>query len=357
METREARQQIDKLLLPFIQATDEEDSQRLLTLLVSDHADPIIKSIVRHKLHLPFGYLSESRLSEDAEEISSEILVQVLSRLRELKEKPDEKNINNFRSYVASITYSVWHEHLRQKYPQRHTLKNKLRYLLTHRSSFAVWEGEDREHLCGFAAWENQKRTPSGARRIQELRGSAQAAEKAGLTSNDLQRLDLASLLSAVFRWVGSCVDLDDLVNVVAGWTGVDDQVYQGTVEEEVDDPFERLPDPRPNIDVELQHRTHLQRLWLEIRQLKPQQRAALLLNLRDSNGGDVVAVFVIAGITTIHEIAYVLAMSAEQLATLWNDLPLDDLTIAGRLGITRQQVINLRKSARERLARRTKGF
>jgi len=56
------RQQIDKLLLPFIQATDEEDSQRLLTQLVSDHADPIIKSIVRRKLHLPFGYLSESRL-------------------------------------------------------------------------------------------------------------------------------------------------------------------------------------------------------------------------------------------------------------------------------------------------------
>jgi hypothetical protein len=37
--------------------------------------------------------------------------------------------------------------------------------------------------------------------------------------------------------------------------------------------------------------------------------------------------------------------------------LPLDDATIAGLLGLTRQQVINLRKSARERLARRLKGF
>jgi len=357
METREAMQQIDKLLLPFLHATDEEDSQRLLTQLVSDHADPIIKSIVRHKLHLPLGYLSDSRLSEDAEDISSEILVQVLSRLRKLKEEPDEKYINNFRSYVAAITYSVWHEHLRQKYPQRHMLKNKLRYLLTHRPTFAVWVGEDREHLCGLAAWENQKKAPSGARRIQELRGGPQASERAGLTSNDLQRLDLASLLSAIFKWVGSSVDLDDLVNVVAGWTGVDDQVSQGSVEEEVEDPFERLPDPRPNVDIELQRRTYLQRLWLEIGQLRPQQRAALLLNLRDSDGGDVVAVFVIAGIATIHEIAYALAMSADQLATLWNDLPLDDLTIAERLGITRQQVINLRKSARERLARRTKAF
>jgi hypothetical protein len=37
----------------------------------------------------------------------------------------------------------------------------------------------------------------------------------------------------------------------------------------------------------------------------------------------------------------------------LWKELPLDDLTIAGRLGATRQQVINLRKSARARLVRR----
>jgi DNA-directed RNA polymerase specialized sigma24 family protein len=357
METRGAMQQTDKLLLPFLHATDEEDSQRLLTQLLSDHADPIIKSIVRRKLHLPFGHLSDSRLSEDADELSSEILVQVLSRLSDFKEKPDEKYINNFRSYVAVIAYSVWHEHLRQKYPQRHMLKNKLRYLLTRRPSFAVWEGEDREHLCGLVAWENQKRAPSGARRIQELRGGPQASERAGLTSHDLQRLDLASLLSAIFKWVGSSVELDDLVNVVAEWTGVEDQVFQASVEEEVDDPFERLPDPRPNVDVELQRRTHLQQLWVEICQLKPQQRAALLLNLRDSDGGDVVAVFVIAGIATIHEIAYALAMSADQLATLWNDLPLDDLTIAARLGITRQQVINLRKSARERLARRTKAF
>ena len=33
--------------------------------------------------------------------------------------------------------------------------------------------------------------------------------------------------------------------------------------------------------------------------------------------------------------------------------MPLDDLTIAARLGVTRQQVINLRKSARARLTRR----
>jgi hypothetical protein len=41
----------------------------------------------------------------------------------------------------------------------------------------------------------------------------------------------------------------------------------------------------------------------------------------------------------------------------LWESLPLEDTTIAGRFRLTRQQVINARKSARERLTRRLKGF
>jgi hypothetical protein len=49
--------------------------------------------------------------------------------------------------------------------------------------------------------------------------------------------------------------------------------------------------------------------------------------------------------------------LGAEEFANLWNELPLEDASIASLLGVTRQQVINLRKSARERLTRRMKGF
>lgn len=357
MEPREAAQQIDAVLLPFIQAKDEAVAQRLLTQLVVDYAEPIIRNIVRHKLRLPAGFSSDSRLSEDAEEMRSEVLVQLLTRLSELKENPGEKNINNFQGYVAAITYSAWHEHLRRKHPQRHTLKTKLRYLLTHRASFAVWEGGDKQLLCGLAGWENQKTAIAATRRIKELTAGPEACERAGLSAHDIHRWDLASLVAAVFKYLGSGVDMDDLVNLMAEWTGVSDQVPQAVSDEETEDPLERLPDPREPIDTELQRRTYLRRLWAEIRELKPQQRAALLLNLRDADGGDVVSVFPIAGITTINEIADALSMSAGQLATMWNELPLDDLTIASHLGITRQQVINLRKSARERLTRRMKAF
>jgi hypothetical protein len=57
----------------------------------------------------------------------------------------------------------------------------------------------------------------------------------------------------------------------------------------------------------------------------------------------------------TIAELAAALETTAEELGALWDGLPRDDAWIAERLGVTRRQVINLRKCARERLARRVR--
>jgi hypothetical protein len=78
-----------------------------------------------------------------------------------------------------------------------------------------------------------------------------------------------------------------------------------------------------------------------------------LLLNLRDHEGGNALTLFVLLGIAGIDRLAAAVGMSANELAEIWSELPLGDAAIAARLGVTRQQVINLRKSARERLRRR----
>ena len=101
-----------------------------------------------------------------------------------------------------------------------------------------------------------------------------------------------------------------------------------------------------------MERRSYLQRLWSEIVLLPPSQRAALLLNLRDLQEG-VIVLLPLTGVATIRQIAEAVAIPPEEFARLWNDLPLDDAAVAVRLGVTRQQVINLRKSARARLARR----
>jgi DNA-directed RNA polymerase specialized sigma subunit len=136
---------------------------------------------------------------------------------------------------------------------------------------------------------------------------------------------------------------------------------YQEKVESNSDEDGEagtrRLSDPRVALDIEVEQRMYVQRLWSEICQLPQRQRAALLLNLKDGKGGDCIALLPLSGVATPREIAALLEIPVEQFAALWNELPLEDAAIAHRLGITRQQVINLRKSARERLARRMKAF
>ena len=62
-----------------------------------------------------------------------------------------------------------------------------------------------------------------------------------------------------------------------------------------------------------------------------------------------------LGGIVEIPAIARALGLSPDDLARLLPHLPLDDATIGSMIGKTVQQVINLRKSARDRLKRRMK--
>ena len=86
--------------------------------------------------------------------------------------------------------------------------------------------------------------------------------------------------------------------------------------------------------------------LWSEICLLRPNQRCAFLLHLDD------IREFDLHGIATVRTIAFALGIPAEDFASLWNKLPLDDKAIALRLGANRQQVINARKNARGRLGK-----
>jgi len=360
MSDRSAIQGVDELLLPFLHATDDAESQQFLTQLISAHADPVIKSIIRNKLHVSVNRAGEQPGGPEAEDVYGEILLQLVARLREFKTDPGEKAIRNFSNYVAVITYNGCNEFLRQKYPQRHSLRNKLRYILNHQKGFALWQREDRQWLCGFAGSPSKPvSTGDACGRLRLLRDNPDELEQAGLSSDSIQRMNLADLLAAIFDYAGGPVELDDLVSLVADLRGIKGQREQLSVHEEGEtaDQFEQLPSPGANVATEVERRIYLQRLWAEICQLPLRQRVALLLNLTDAEGRDLIALLPLTGTATIRQIAEAVALPAEEFAALWNDLPLDDAAIAGRLGIKRQQVINLRKSGRERLARRMKGY
>jgi hypothetical protein len=110
---------------------------------------------------------------------------------------------------------------------------------------------------------------------------------------------------------------------------------------------------PVSNLADQMDQRAWLAHLWTEIVELPRNQRMALLLNLRDHLGDSALRFLPAMGIASIRQISVALEMPPESLAALWRQLPIDDLQIAGLLSLTRQQVVNLRKSARDRLLRR----
>jgi DNA-directed RNA polymerase specialized sigma24 family protein len=352
-----ASSEIDALLRPFLYATDEAESQHLLAALVTDHAEPIIRGIVNRKLHVHLNSTGHTPQNHDAEEIYGEALLQLIRRLRFLRVNVANKMINNFHSYVSVIAHTACYTYLRQKYPQRHRLKNRLRYILTHQTGFALWRSNENDWICGFVGSRDQKIAVSPKRRLHDLRLDPRAFEQAGPTAGRTQHNSLVHLITAVFKVAGGPVELDDLVDIVADFQGIKDQTQAAADHETGRGWHERFPDPRPSPASETEQRIYLQRMWAEICALPLDQRTALLLNLKDEQGRDITTLLSHIRIATLRQIAEALAITSEAFAELWNDLPLDDATIAKRLGLTRQQVISLRQSARRRLSRRMEAF
>jgi hypothetical protein len=351
----------DGLLQPFFDARDEGDARRRLEGVLQS-VEPIIQGIVRRRWRSTASGRHGQSASGDGsifDDIRGEVILRILAWLALRKAQPDPRSITNFRGFVAVTTYHVCDNHLRQMHPRRAALKDKLRYLLSGRTAaqgFAVWETANGARFCGFAAWRERERPLVRTSRYQQLLDRPLTVASQVVPGQRLADLPPADQLAVLFHWLGDPIELDDLVTIVAELWGVrDEPEYSIDAQEEREALTERVADSRVHVATEVEQRAYLQRLWTEIRQLPPRQCTALLLNLRDSEGRGVLALLPLQGVATLREIAAAMAMPAEQFALLWNDLPIEDTVIAAHLDVTRQQVINLRKAARDRLARRMK--
>jgi RNA polymerase sigma factor (sigma-70 family) len=327
---------LDPLLLPFLTAEDADERDRAAARLLAEHAGPIVSRVLRRRLRVPVEG------DPDAEDVRSEVMVQLAGRLEALRSRPDERPIANLAGYVAVMAYHACDHYVRRKRPARWRLKNRLRYALTHKVALALWE-EEGEWQAGLAQW--REKPPMGVPgRLETLRSRPRAAAAAALAPRDTLEVTTGEVLYRLLRWLGQPLPLDELVEAMAViW-----DVGEGVVVEATE-----IPDASPAMETLLDQRRCLERLWREVQELPPRQRVALLLNLRDDHGADLLGLLMLTGIARLHEVATVIGMDAGELARLWKDLPLEDAVLAQRLGLTRQQVINLRKCARERLARR----
>ncbi len=311
----------DEVLAPLLAAADAASRQRALETILVQHVQPAVGSVLTR-------YRFPTIREEDADDLAATIVLRVLRRLQELT--PDSDPIRRLRDYVATVSYNVVYTFLRRRYPARSRLRNRLRYRMSHDGRFAMWDD-----VCGLAEWRGRKA------------GAVPALEKPSRTM--LDRDEPGDALQAIFEHAGGPLRLDDVVALAADlW-----QVVDATGGEPAEDQLSQAESPA----AELETREYVAALWREIRELRPNQRAALLLNLRDVQGTNGVALLVLAEVATFDEVAAAMDMTPARLTQIWNDLPLDDLTIAAMLNISRQQVINMRRAARERLSRRTAAF
>ena len=337
---------MDHLLLQFIEATDEEQADLWLATLIDEHAVPIVSEILGSSLRFHINNNSAAS-TQDAGDLFNDIITNLLLRLRHIRSDRGQGVVTDFRGYIAATAYNACNLYLRQKYPRRSRLKNRLRYLLSHDATFALWTNEASGLICGFAEWRH-KGAPSPQRPFEKIRQDpVEWIQIVGLANVGIDRVQLSKLLNALFQSCGSPLKLDDLVNIVADICHEKDQP---------DEPLDtRMQLAAPNLDFEimLEQRHILALLWQEVCELPCRQRLALLLNFKDARGQELVSLLPYTRTATIEQIAKAIEFPLVEFLRLWNKLPLDDATIAGLLGATRQQVINLRKCARERLERR----
>jgi hypothetical protein len=341
----------DTRLLPFLNAGTEAEAERALRSLLLSYAEPIIDGVIRRYWRGPPGpFETEERTIAD--NARSDILYETVRRLRLVRTGAQCTPIADFPAYIAVTAFHVCDHALRHIRPERYRLKLHIRTLLSETPGLALWD-DDGTRIAGFAAWQAQSRHPDSqrVRAVFEGEMTTQALERSGL---DPSGAPVAKVVAHLMDAAGCPIPWEDLVDLTAQALGIHEPA---TVSLSVDsDRGEReldMEDSAPSVESRVELREYLLRMWREICALPVRQRNALLLNLRGDHGSDGVDLFPLSHIASKEEVAGALELAPHELSDLWDNLPLDDEAIAGRLGCTRAQVIGLRNAARNRLHRR----
>jgi hypothetical protein len=326
-------------------------SEALGQLLVEEAAPLLWRAIRSQLAGVP---------ASDQEEVHAEALLRLTERLQQWMSGNPEVEIESFRAYVAATGANGCRAWLRARHPERTRLQNQLRYLLRHDPELALWEGPRGGLVCGLAIWRERTFDPAGepdpasATKLPDPRALALPGPATAVA--------LPELVRRLFLWRGRPWEFRDLQAAAADLLGVQDRPPLslsgdgGDPEDGAGTEAQARLDPaesRAGAHRELEGRQFLAALWGEVRELPIAQRRALLLNLRDDQGRDRLALLTHTGIASRSELAGLLELPERELAELWDELPLDDRTIGLRFELSSRQIINLRKSARARLARR----
>src|SRR6266545_4732492 len=206
---------MDQLLLPYLQATDESERQQHLDELLLIHAAPVVRQALRRRLGFYVDQRGTNPHNQDAQDLFQEIMAKVVQALHDLRSRSAKTDIQNLKQYVARIATNACNDVLRTKSPARARLKNNLRFLLTHHRDFAVWKIEG-ETLSGFALWRDTSKSASSQRELFDLEERLANFRATRFRGENIKQAPVTRVVAEVFKWTGSPVELDLLVDIVA---------------------------------------------------------------------------------------------------------------------------------------------
>lgn len=285
---------------------------------------------------------------DDAEDLIGEVAYSLIARLRRWRSNHCAK-VECFGSYAESVTRNAVHSRTQREQPLRTKLIANLRYAVSSSPHLRFFKSESGITLIGLV--DSASDRPDAvllAKMLEEPRNLALVLR----LNEPVASLTHRDVVTRLIRAIGGPVPFYSVVNILAGARELADG--RAVPESQFDSgPFhDRIVDDAPDAQHTAILKQEIAALWQAIQQLPVLQRAALLLNLRDPLGRGVIALLLETRIANEHQIACAVGMTAEELESRWDALPMDDRSIAARYGITAVQVVSLRRNARTRLRR-----
>lgn len=332
-----------RLLAELLVAADPAGADLRLTEILELVVEPIASRFVKKRLHIAFAGNEDSILWQDALDIIGDVKLAMMATLQRLRAGESDGVIDSVEGYTVTVARNACNEYLRRKYPARFRLQNQLRYVFLKDDQLSMSSDAEGIPICGMANTVSAFDSSGG--RLGSLNGFAPSVVKA-MTGRvrDARTVALGPLVREIFREAKQPIAFDELVAIVGEIRGLKEP---RTVELADDIGLaEKQSDPYAEID----RRAFLQAVWATLTELPLRHRQALLLHLSDDLNDNLLIMFPVDGVASIRMIAELIEMPAERLAAIWGRLPLPDSEIAEFMGLKRQQVINLRHSARRSL-------
>lgn len=328
---------MDSLLLPFLTSTEESERQHHLDELLTLRAAPLIRQVLRRRLGFYVNARGINENNQDAEDLYQEAMTRVVQLLNQLQSSPTTTDIENFERYVSRVASNTCIDFLRDKSPARTRLKDSLRDLFRRHRNLVSWEYES-EILCGFLAWRDTGKSTFSDQESSDLEAKLEAFQSVRFADEDVRLAPLSQILAELFDWIGGPVQIDVLVKMLAQLLEIKDHQI-----ESLDDQARRwdtyFQAHMQTGESHMRANELLARLWHAVIQLPSEQRDAFAFGFEDQAGQDFFTVLLAAGIVTWNELAKGMVRSVEEVVRLRMGMPMDGVTAAHELGVTRENV------------------